>query len=168
METRSDLWAGAINGFHAVLDPSIQVEDSRWILLFLVAHGRLVAYERAHARSVTRSLDASDKLSACEAYRQWRASQDPVIIEAAIASLRQKDATTAKRISLATEIHRKRIEKAHITYCGVIEPDGRGNVRTAECHDCHRPLGGEAHLECAGCHWIVCSSCGACGCTRNA
>jgi hypothetical protein len=168
MNSESDLWAGAINGVHAVFDPSIQLENSRWILLFLVAHSRLVAYEKAHARTVSREIDAGASSAACETYRKWRNSQQPSTIEAATASLRQKDETTARRLSQATAVHRKRLEKASVAYQGVIEPDGRGYVRNAECRDCHRTLGSEAHLQCVGCRWIVCSACGACGCGRPA
>lgn len=168
MTDTQGMWAGAINGIHAVFDPSIQLEGSRWILLFLVAHARLVAYERAHARSISRAIDLKDAQEALETYERWRQTQERSTIEAAIDALRVKDETTTKRIARATAMHQKRLEKRAVTYRGVIEPTGRGYVRTSECHDCHRPLGGESHLECAGCHWIVCSNCGACGCTWKA
>ncbi len=33
------LWLGSINGLHAVVDPSIQVDQSRWVIIYIALHG---------------------------------------------------------------------------------------------------------------------------------
>jgi hypothetical protein len=162
-----DLWIGSINGLHAVMDPTIQVQGSRWVLIYLAIHGRLVPYEKAHGRSIWKNFggdaDEADRLRA--EYRAWRALQPPEHMAAMIQVIGKNDELTAARLACAEAKHRARLEKQSLQYRGVTTPDGSGFIRNAECHDCHRALGSETHLECGACHWIVCSHCGACGCT---
>jgi hypothetical protein len=162
-----DLWIGSINGLHAVVDPTIQVKDSRWVLIYLALHQRIVPYEKAHGRSVWKEFagekDDADRLRA--EYCAWRMRQRAEDMAAAVDIIRQHDVVTTRRLADAEAKHRARLEKRALRYRGVTEPDGREFVRNAECHDCHRALGSETHLKCGACHWIVCSNCGACGCT---
>lgn len=39
--------------------------------------------------------------------------------------------------------------------------------RTPNCYECKRDLDNTLHLECRLCDWIVCPTCGACGCGYN-
>ena len=161
------LWLGSINGLHAVVDPSIQVDQSRWVIIYIALRKRLIPYEKAHGRSIWKDFVGDDE----EAerlrtdYLGWRADQGDKAIEAAVGIVRKNDVLTARRLAEAERRHRERLEKTSKRYIGITEPDGLGFIRNAVCHDCHRVLGSEAHLQCSGCRWIVCSHCGACGCT---
>jgi hypothetical protein len=165
-----NLWIGSINGLHAVVDPAIQVQDSRWVLIYLAIHKRLVPYEKAHGRSVWKDFggdeDEANRLRA--EYRAWYALQSPEQMAAAVEVIKKNDAVTAGRLANAEAKHRKQLEKRSLPYRGIIIPDGWGFIRHAECYDCEQVLGSETHLECRVCRWIVCSNCGACGCMAPA
>lgn len=68
-----DLWIGSINGLHAVMDPTIQVQGSRWVLIYLAIHRRLVPYEKAHGRSIWKNFGGgADEAGLLRAeYRAW-------------------------------------------------------------------------------------------------
>jgi hypothetical protein len=163
----SSLWLGSVNGLHAVVDPSIQVDDSRWVIIYIALHKRLIQYEKAHGRSIWKDFAGEDDEAArlSTDYRSWLAAQGDEVVAAARDLVRKRDIGTARRLADAERRHRLRLERQSKRYAGVTEPDGRGFVRNAECFDCRRPLGSETHLQCNGCRWIVCSHCGACGCT---
>jgi hypothetical protein len=163
------LWLGSINGLHAVVDPSIQVDESRWVIIYIALHKRLIPYEKAHGRSIWKDLsgedDDAERLRAD--YQGWLAAQGDGPVAAAKDLVGKNDVVTARRLADAKDKHRARLEKKSKRYMGVTEPDGRGFIRNAECYECHRVLGSEAHLQCIGCRWIVCSNCGACGCASH-
>ena len=51
--------------------------------------------------------------------------------------------------------------KAREALKAIKEP--RANV----CWNCRSTVSNSVDLECSTCHWIICSYCGACGCTHN-
>jgi hypothetical protein len=164
---QSNLWLGSMNGLHAVFDPSIQVEQSRWVIIYIALRKRLIPYEKSHGRSIWKDFagDDEDADRLRRDYLGWRADGGDAHVAAAIELIRQNDVVTDRRLAEAENRHKARLEKSSKRYRGITEPDGLGLIRNAVCHDCHRVLGSEAHLQCNGCHWIVCSHCGACGCT---
>ena len=40
-----------------------------------------------------------------------------------------------------------------------------GRKRASVCWNCKQPVNNAIDFECSACHWIICGSCGACGCT---
>jgi hypothetical protein len=165
MHTEKELWCGSLNGLHVVYDPKIQIPGSRWVLLFQVRLNRLLPYTRAHARSVLHQIsDPESRLGALKAYENWRQTATDSMLANAASDIRRKDEHLEKRLAHATAMHRGSLEKMAVPYKGTTEPDGRGVIRNTTCRGCHRDMGTEAHLICNRCGWILCISCGTCGC----
>lgn len=174
MPTRSDgmnaaseaLWVGAINGTHVVFDPQLQSESSRWVFLYLVAHGKAVAYRRRHARTVVQkhAREHPSYEANLAHYRAWRINLSPEAVEALREELQRKDATVVQEIANTEQLHKRFLSLAPTAYPGTCEPSPTDVVRHAECLQCHGALGSDLNVECKACHWMVCRSCGACGC----
>jgi hypothetical protein len=165
MDTETDFWCGSLNGMHVVYDPKIQVPGSRWVLLFQVRRNGLIPYTKAHARSVLHPIsDLESRLSALKAYEYWHRTATHLTLADAASDIRRKDEYLEKKLANAIAMHRHCLERVAIPYGGITEPDGRGVIRNTVCRGCHRDIGTEAHLLCNRCGWIVCLSCGACGC----
>lgn len=165
MITETDFWCGSLNGMHVVYDPKIQVPGSRWVLLYQVRRNGLIPYTKAHARSVLHPIsDPESSLSALKAYENWRRTVTDSTLTDAESDIRRKDEYLEVRVASAMAMHRRCLEKVAIPYNGTTEPDGRGVIRNTACRGCHRDIGTEAHLLCNRCGWIVCMSCGTCGC----
>lgn len=165
MNKETDLWCASVNRMHVVYDPGIQVPGSRWVLLFQVRRNGLIPYTKAHARSVAHPLgDSESRLSALKAYENWRRTMMTSVLTNAHDDVRRKDEHLAKKLAAAIAMHRHHLEKAAIPNSGTTEPDGRGVIQNKVCRGCGRHIGTEAHLECNRCGWIVCLSCGTCGC----
>lgn len=165
MDNEMDFWCASLNRMHVVYDPGIQVPGSRWVLLFQVRRNGLIPYTKAHARSVARPLgDPESRSRVLKAYENWRRAITPSVLTDAQIDIRRKDEHLAKKMAAAIAMHRHHLEEVAIAYSGTTEPDGRGVIRNAACRGCHRAIGTEAHLECNRCGWIVCLSCGTCGC----
>jgi len=165
MDLEMDVWCGVLNGMHVVYDPKIQVRGSRWVLLFQARRNALIAYTKAHARSVLDPMSKPEsRAGALQAYENWRQTVAHSILADAQSDIRRKDENLARKLANATEMHRRCVEKLAIPYSGVTEPDGRGPIRNTVCRGCHRDIGTEAHLGCNRCGWILCLSCGTCGC----
>ena len=165
MDMEMDVWCGVLNGMHVVYDPKIQVPGSRWVLLFQARRNALIAYTKAHARSVLDPMSKPEsRASALKAYEDWRQTVTHSILEDAKSDLHRKDEKLERKLANAIEMHRRCVEKLAMPYNGVTEPDGRGAIRNTVCRGCHRDIGTEAHLGCNRCGWILCLSCGTCGC----
>jgi hypothetical protein len=165
MDATRDIWVGTLNGIAVVFDPRIQVQESRWVVLYAVPHKRLIPYQRSHARSVTHPCeDAELRRAAMAAYEAWRRATPESVLEAAAADIRHKDEVLARKLAQVIVTHRRRLEEHSRIYRGTTEPDGRGHIRNASCRECHRAIGSDTHLVCNACGWIICSSCGTCGC----
>ncbi len=68
--------------------------------------------------------------------------------------------------SVVQERHRQFLEKS-----GRIAPEtvrAKKTNRASYCWNCKQPVDNSIDLECSGCGWIICGSCGACGCTYGA
>lgn len=63
-----------------------------------------------------------------------------------------------------------RVAKKHQKYLERkgFDDKGRGRIQFSRrfdvCHGCHGLVDNRVDLECIGCGWIICSTCGACGC----
>ncbi len=72
------------------------------MLIYLALHQRIVAYEKAHGRSVWKDFagekEDADRLRA--EYRAWRMRQGPEEMAAAADTIRQHDVVTARRLAL--------------------------------------------------------------------
>jgi hypothetical protein len=65
--------------------------------------------------------------------------------------------------SVVQDRHRQFLEDA-----GRIAPEtrkARKKNRASYCWNCKQPVDNSIDLECSACGWIICGSCGACGCT---
>ena len=165
MDTANNPRAGVLNGIAVVYDPNIQVPKSRWVLLYAVPHKRLIPYHKAHVRSVAQAhSDHEARLRALGAYSNWRQTTASSVLEDAAEDIRRKDTFLSEKLAKIIETHRCRLTDHSLPYRGVTEPDGRGRIRNALCRECHRAIGTEAHLICNTCNWIICLSCGVCGC----
>ena len=60
-------------------------------------------------------------------------------------------------------LRRKGIEPVHISADSLAKIYDRVH-RTTGCYECKSGLDNEIDLECPRCSWIICTSCGACGC----
>lgn len=160
------LWVGAINGMHVVFDPQLQSDGSRWVLLYMVAHGRVVAYRRRHARTVVQkhALEHPQHEANLAHYRSWRAGLSAEALQFLREDLLRKDATVEREIANTEQLHMRFLSLAPTAYPGTREPSRPGFVRNAECLQCHRALGSDLNIECKACNWMVCRTCGACGC----
>lgn len=165
MDPEKDFWFGALNGMHVIYDPAVQLPGSECVLLFQTRLKRFIVYHKPHARSVLVRIDDSEKATAALAvYLEWRRAAIPKALEDAQNEARSKNAHLEERRNVAVTMHRRRLEHAGFAYKGVTVPDGRGEIRSTICRGCHRAVGTESHLLCNGCGWIVCMSCGTCGC----
>ena len=160
------LWVGAINGMHVVFDPQQQAEGSRWVLLYIVVHGKVIAYRRRHARTVVQkqAQDHPQLAAKLANYRAWRSPLYGGAFESLREDLRRKDATVEQEIANTERLHRQFLSPSLTAYPGACEPSRTSFVRNAECLQCHRAPGSDLNLECKTCHWMVCRTCGACGC----
>ena len=160
------LWAGAINGVHVVFDPELQCESSRWVLLYMVVHGKVIAYRRRHARTVAQkhAQNHPQREANLAHYRNWRFSLSAEAFQSLREDLRHKDATVEREIANTEQMHKQFVSLAHIDYPGTHEPMHTSFSRNAECLQCRRTLGSDLNIECKACHWMVCRNCGACGC----
>lgn len=104
------------------------------------------------------------RLNVLQAYENWRRTVAPSELTNAQSDVRRKDEHLSEKLAAAIAMHRHRLKEVDIPYGGTTEPDGRGPIRNTVCRGCHRDIGTEAHLKCNQCTWIVCLSCGACGC----
>ena len=164
--TPEPLWVGSINGVHVVYDPQLQTDGSRWVLLYMVAQGKVIAYRRRHARTVAQkhAQEHPQREANLTLYRTWRASLSPESLESLREDLRRKDATVEREIANTEQLHRRFLSLAPSAYPGTREPSRTSSIRNAECLQCHRALGSDLNIECKACHWMVCVNCGACGC----
>jgi len=60
----------------------------------------------------------------------------------------------------------EKIKKLHAKFSksNLKEPGKMKSRRVNHCYQCKRKVDNFVHYECAGCNWIICSLCGACGC----
>lgn len=160
------LWVGAINGMHVVFDPQLQRDGSRWVLLYLVVHGKVVAYRRRHARTVVRKhvQEHPQREANLAHYRAWRVNLSTEAFQSLREDLRRKDATVEREIANTEQLHKRFLSLPPTAYPGTSEPSRTSFVRNAECLQCHRALGSDLNIECKACHWMICRTCGACGC----
>ena len=96
-----------------VVDLAIQVQDSRWVLIYLAIHKRLAPYEKAHARSLWKDLAATktrpiaDAPSTHRVARAWRNHHCNIEAQpkpTAGASAETPNATTVFEYSVAKHI----------------------------------------------------------------
>ena len=165
-EPDNALWVGAINGAHVVYDPGLQVPGSLWVLLYLVNRQAPIPYRRRHARTVAIKHDAShpERARNLERYLAWRGALNSQKLEDLFSDIRRKDRTFELEMEVTRSKHEAFLRPRGEKYVGAVEPQASAFVRNANCMQCHRAVGSDLNLECKACRWIVCPSCGACGC----
>ena len=68
-------------------------------------------------------------------------------------------------LSLVQKRHKQFLENAGLATSEIRKAKGRH--RTNNCWNCGQLVDNSIHLECLTCGWIICDSCGACGCARR-
>lgn len=68
--------------------------------------------------------------------------------------------------SVVQERHRRFLNNAGRSEVKTVK--ARKRVRVSHCWNCKQPVDNSIDLECSACGWIICGSCGACGCTYGA
>ena len=58
--------------------------------------------------------------------------------------------------------------KRRVRTVRVISKDNfyNGEYRLTVCHTCHTQLDSREDKKCPKCHWMICPTCGSCGCNR--
>ena len=127
MKEATPFWVGSLNGTHVVYDPSLQLTESRWVLLFLVQKEAMVAYRRRHARSISKAHASKhphyEKNIA--SYRSWRQAQTEEQVQTLYGSLRRKDEATVREIAGTQARHAAFLSQNHVDPMGTTEPTRR-------------------------------------------
>ncbi|HNV60150.1 MAG TPA: hypothetical protein PKH72_10890 [Rhodoferax sp.] len=157
---------GAINGLHVVFDPQLQLADSKWVSLFSIIRNEMMMYQRRYAKTVCQlhQLSHPKYQENLEIYRAWRSAISPENLEDLFIELRVKDANLRDWVGATERMHKEFLSKSGKPYPGIREPNGGNSNRGANCNVCKTFLGSEFNVNCKACGWMVCSSCGACGC----
>jgi len=160
------LWVGSINGFHAVFDPEIQVEESRWVLLYIINRETVVPYRRLIARAEAKKHqpDHPEFNSNIEKYLNWRNAKTTEEIEELKRDVRHKDTVAQNEIARIKTLHQKYLSIDDEAYLGVSEPTSGSNIRDSVCFNCHNKVSSHLNLRCKACGWMICGQCGFCGC----
>ena len=161
------LWIGSVNGALIVHDPSLQLKGSLHVAVFMVRFSRIDHYKRTHIRGVSRGLepDHSERPYCLRTYGAWRSARSQQDIQAILAQTTRLDEKLRGRYDEVRVKHRAFVTNSgYHHYAGAELPMASAATRDAHCRVCAELLISESSLECLSCHWIVCSSCGACGC----
>jgi hypothetical protein len=162
----NSLWVGSINGIHAVFDPQIQVDQSRWVLLYIINQENVVAYRRISARADAKKHTSTHPQFEIykQKYSDWLTAKSVEEIEALKHDLRRKDAAALADIARIEVMHRKHLSIDDHSYRGISEPTNAFNIRDSICFNCHSKVGSHLNLKCNACGWMICEKCGTCGC----
>lgn len=150
-----DLHAGSVAGKFVVYDPAIQLEENIFVLFYSITTNGIDIWRRGLAQ---RSYQACSKIDPrlgtwFDAYLLWRVGAE--------AEVAKKRSTIQRNQSRIIAKHKARAESyGYIGSHYVRHPV----VREPDCLACGHGLSSYGALECLRCHWVVCHSCGACGC----
>lgn len=91
--------------------------------------------------------------------------KDAIVAREVLTSLKEEYQKKKEEFysSVVQERHREFLENAGRTAPQTVK--ARKENRASYCWNCKRPVDNSIDLECSGCGWIICGSCGACGCT---
>ena len=103
-----------------------------------------------------------------ERYLESLNEKDAIVARELLASLKDEYQKKKEEFysSVVQERHRQFLEKSGRTVPGTVR--ARKENRASYCWNCKMPVDNSIDLECSGCGWIICGSCGACGCTYKA
>jgi len=127
-------------------------------LLFLRCDG-WIRYEEDRDRWVPPHYYFSER------YIEKLSEKEVLVARAHLRNLKQeyKVRKEDNYLSVVQERHRQFMSKA-----GRIAPESKRaskKNRVSHCWSCKQPVDNTIDLECSACNWIICGSCGACGCT---
>lgn len=159
-------WVGKMNDQYVIYDPNVQLDESIWVSLYFRAHKNYVPYVKNHARNIiTRISPTHEEYSrTVNSYEEWLQKDKELKITDAIDDIKNREIKSQKRIKELKASHRNHVEQAGTKYLGVSQAPKAQNVRTTVCYSCHKTISSDINLKCNSCGWIVCSSCGVCGC----
>lgn len=77
------------------------------------------------------------------------------------------EARRLERLEVVRAGHQERLAAHGVAYKGTRIRDALKTHRSSVCYSCFTPVNSLSSMECAGCGWLICSVCFACGCTRT-
>jgi hypothetical protein len=164
------VWVGQEADSVLVFDPESQVKGSGFVLLWNAKTRQLETYLARLLRSHVKKVDDATAAPAAAAYQAWLAtSRVKVSKERAYLTARldreQEEAAKA-RVALLTpqERHKEFLSALGLDYTGVRKAMKGWKHRTTHCYACKAELDNSWDTECNSCDWIICPTCGACGC----
>lgn len=149
---RSTPWVGEYADGKLVV--FVRIVDEDHVVLWDVSARKEKLYSRKIARQKLRHVSERHKYL-------FALSDSPSCISLDGMSINFKN-------ELAEYSHSARLRKLNIPVVGVSKTPvvmSTGQHREIQCWHCYRNLSGDAFLECAGCHWVICV-CGACRCGK--
>ena len=163
--SHSDLWAGSVHKARFVFDPDVQVDGSRYILIFLTQNEKLIPFLRSHLRAHTQPLSAShpERESYFDLYWKWRARVSDKDLEKIHYETKIKDEELEAKYQDIRKSHQEFVQSQGIEYLGAEDPSNK-SLRLSHCWQCRSDVKSDIHLSCCACHWLICGLCGTCGC----
>ena len=171
MTASSQPWVGRISATGAILvyDAALQISKHSQIYVFSVLRGVVRQFDPNELRTIAKTIYGDEREAALLAYEDWKFSHAEEFLKKEPLRLAEE----TQRIKAAET----RIRNAHRQYLiglGLNPESALSRLaeprrhRVTHCFACKQPLDNKIFLECAACHWIICS-CGACGCgySRN-
>jgi hypothetical protein len=103
-----------------------------------------------------------------ERYLESLNEKDVIVAREILASLKDEYQKRKEEFysSVVQERHRQFLANAGRSAPKTVR--ARKKSRASYCWNCRQPVDNSIDLECSGCGWIICGSCGACGCTYGA
>ena len=149
------LRAGSLGGGFVVYDETIQLNENVYVLFYSVTAKGIDVWRRGLARGSYRACSADDPRADTwfEAYSDWRQRAETEVTEKHSIIQRNQSRIIAKHRGYAETY-------GYLGYRYTRDPV----VREPDCLACGHGLSSYGTLECLRCHWVICHSCGACGC----
>lgn len=160
-------WVGTYYEKTLLFDPTMQIENPDFVLLWDSGDEQMYRYARNFARKRLRpAKDVSAFDSTISRYLEWSRSRDPITEDLRIRAWGQAPFYGVPKDFLS-EItlkgkHEIILSGLGISYQGT-RPTIKAKPRTAHCWLCRTALDNSIDIECVACGWILCA-CGACGC----
>ena len=142
-----------------VFDENVQHDDVSMVYLFCTHSCSMKSYERRFLRSILVPYYDAKRELAISSYLKWhdKSGADFLTIdrERRIRELEEKRNNVIEK-------HKAFVTNLGVNYHGTELINTRKGRKT-HCYRCKRKLDSATGIQCALCHWIICS-CGACGC----
>jgi hypothetical protein len=158
------IWVGMLpsTGALIVFDPEIQLPGQTDVCVYSVSRDLVRRFDPAEIRGQVRTVKGAARENAIAKYIAWKAAHGREFLRNEPKQLATEEHLAAAERATIVERHRTFLESSGRNYQGVIESRS-GRVRLTHCWRCKEDLDNRVDIECAACHWIICT-CGACGC----